>query len=274
MSAWVDLHLHSACSDGAETPEQLAARAAATGAEAIALTDHDAVTGVAAAQQAASAAGIGFLSGVEISACYEQRELHVVGLGINTEAQPLQELLRELAEMRRNRIHTIQERLRAMGIVLEKIEGETETNNNTLGRMHVAVALRNMGKAASVQKAFERYLNRGCPAYVPKQLPTAERAIEAIHAAAGRAFIAHPGLGDWMLKRIEALLTLPFDGMEAWHPSHNSAITRHIISIAERRNLLISGGSDCHGNVKGDGVTLGYVKTPAHYFYRITEALE
>ncbi len=272
MTAWVDLHLHSLCSDGAETPEQLVARATATGAEAIALTDHDAVTGVRAAQQAAEAAGIGFLTGVEISAQYNNRELHVVGLGINPEDESLQQLLQELADMRHNRIRTIYKRLQAIGITLDDALPE-KTDNNAPGRMHVAVALCNMGLAPTVQKAFDRYLNRGRPAHVPKKLPPADRAIAVIQAAGGRAFIAHPGLGDWMLKRLDALLTLPFDGVEAWHPSHDAATTQHILAIAERRNLLISGGSDCHGNVKGDGVIMGRVKTPARYFYQIVSAL-
>ena len=80
-----------------------------------------------------------------------------------------------------------------------------------------------MGKADSVQDAFDRYLNRGCPAYVPKKLPEVAQAIEAIHAANGLAFIAHPGLGHWILRKMSHLLSLPLDGLEAWHPSHTAA---------------------------------------------------
>ena len=140
-----------------------------------------------------------------------------------------------------------------------------------MGRMHVAVALHEMGKTATVQRAFDRYLNRGCPAYVPKQLPEATKAIEAIHASGGLAFIAHPGLGHWMMKQLPQLLELPFDGLEAWHPSHNASISKEIIAVAKDHNLLLSGGSDCHGNVKGEGISLGRIKTPVACFHRILE---
>jgi len=271
MSAWVDLHLHSCRSDGAETPERLVERAAAAGATAIALTDHDTVAGVADAQQAATKAGMGFLTGVEISAAFDGREIHVVGLGLDAHNDALQKLLGELARMRRERMRAIHKRLRTLGIPADETRGKEEGNG--LGRMHVAVALRDMGKADTVQGAFERYLNRGRPAYVPKELPNIKLAVEAIHTARGLAFIAHPGLGHWIMKRLDALLALPFDGLEAWHPSHTHAVTRQIMAVAESRRLLLSGGSDCHGNVKNEGLLLGRIKTPAEYYHHILDAL-
>ncbi|MCK5863104.1 MAG: PHP domain-containing protein [Candidatus Hydrogenedentes bacterium] len=273
MTAWVDLHLHSSCSDGTETPTELVARAVSSGAAAIALTDHDTVKGVHEAQEAADAAGLGFLTGTEISAGFDGREIHIVGLGINVKENALTSLLDELVEMRRNRIQTICKRLRAVGVLAETPTSWEEDNTVSIGRMHVAVTLYKTGKSRTVQQAFDRYLNRGCPAYVPKQLPPAGKVIEGIHAAGGLAFIAHPGLGRWLLKKMPQLLTLPFDGLEAWHPSHTPSILKQIIAIAKERNLLLSGGSDCHGNVKGEGVSLGRIKTPALFFHHICETL-
>ena len=267
MTEWVDLHLHSNHSDGTESPEQLVARVAAAGATAMALTDHDTVAGVAAAREAAMAAGIGFLDGVEISAVFEGREMHVVGLNVSIQAEPLTQLLGELADMRRNRMDAIHAKLRRVGIVVPHAP-----DMQAPGRMHVATALRDMGKAATVQQAFDRYLNSGGPAYVPKELPDVSRVIAAIHAAEGLAFIAHPGLGHWAMKRLERLLALPFDGLEAWHPSHTPAVTNRFLAVAQQRDLLVSGGSDCHGNVKGEGCTLGRVKTPACHYHRINAA--
>lgn len=274
MTDWVDLHLHSACSDGRESPEALVKRAASLGASAIALTDHDTVEGVSVAQQAATAAGLQFLPGVEISAHFDGKEMHVVGLGINIKTPTLEKLLKQLVQMRHERQNAILKRLQDKGITLETLTDPKNTPLGSEGRMHVAVALHEMGKATSVQNAFDRYLNRGCPAYVPKELPDAIQAIEAIHAANGLAFIAHPGLGHWMLKKIPQMLTLPFDGLEAWHPSHTIHQTNQIRVVAQKRNLLLSGGSDCHGNVKGEGTTLGHIKTPIHYFHRIVESLQ
>jgi len=269
MTEWVDLHLHSSCSDGTETPEELVVRAAGIGASAMALTDHDTVKGVCAAQQAAESAGLAFLTGVEISCCFDEREMHIVGLGIDTNAPELKALLKTLAEMRRNRMDAIIKRLNNRGVTFE----QPDRQNGSVGRMHVAVALHEMGKASSVQNAFDKYLNRGCPAYVPKQLPSAAQAVDTIHAAKGLAFIAHPGLGPWIMKQLPNLLKLPFDGLEAWHPSHNTFLTNDIIDLAQTRSLLLSGGSDCHGNIKGDGITLGRIKTPLSCFKHIMDAL-
>jgi predicted metal-dependent phosphoesterase TrpH len=269
MTAWVDLHLHSSCSDGTETPEKLVARAAGVEVSAIALTDHDTVEGVCAAQQAAKSVGLAFLTGVEISCSFDGREIHVVGLGIHTESPELKTLLESLAAMRRNRVDTIVRLLHNRGIVCETPDGQT----GSMGRMHVAVALYEMGKASSVQNAFDRYLNRGCPAYVPKQLPDVAQVVDVIHASNGLAFIAHPGLGHWIIKQLPRLLLQPFDGLEAWHPSHDKFLTNDIIALAESHKLLLSGGSDCHGNVKGDGVNLGRIRTPLSCFERIREVL-
>ena len=273
MSAWVDLHLHSSRSDGTETPEELVARAAATGAAAIALTDHDTVDGVLAAQQAAAQHGMAFLPGVEISACFDGRELHIVGLGIDTEAPALTQLLEQLSQMRCNRMDTIIRRLQDNGVLDETPAACSKNTRGGMGRMHVAVALHEMGKAKTVQHAFDKYLNRGCIAHVPKQLPEAAQAVAAIHAANGLAFMAHPGLGRWMLKQMDRLLTLPFDGLEAWHPSHTPSITNEILEVALSHQLLISGGSDCHGNIKGEGTSLGRIRTPIIHFRQIVDAL-
>jgi len=273
MTDWVDLHLHSACSDGRESPEALVGRAASLGAAAIALTDHDTTGGVSAAQQAAAAACLQFLPGVEISACFEGREMHIVGLGIDIKAQPLQILLSQLAQMRHDRQNAIIERLHEKGIAPGMRTTSGKATPISEGRMHLAVALHEMGHAASVQEAFDLYLNRGCPAYVPKELPEIAQAIEAIHNANGLAFIAHPGLGHWILKKIPRLLSLPFDGLEAWHPSHTAAQTNQILTIAKNHHLLVSGGSDCHGNVKGEGNLLGRIKTPIIYYHHIRDIL-
>ncbi len=270
---WIDLHLHSSCSDGADAPDQVAARAAACGAAAIALTDHDTTAGLARARTAADALGLGFLEGVEISAAHQDRELHVVGLGVAPEAESLRALLDALGDMRRRRASKIVERLHRVGVHLDPPEPTPDQEQTPPGRMHVAVALQRMGAAATVQGAFDRYLNRGCPAHVPKQLPPVAQAIDAIHDAGGLAFLAHPGLGRRLLRHLPALLEFPFDGIEAWHPSHTPEITQECVHAAQARGLLLSGGSDCHGGVKGEPPALGRVKVDYRHYEKIAEAL-
>lgn len=271
---WVDLHLHSLCSDGADSPERLVARAASLGLQALALTDHDTTAGVTAARRAAAKHGLGFLSGIEISAEFKGREMHVVGLGIDIAEKALEELLSTLAAMRRQRTHEILDRLHRIGLTLDPGLIMNRDTAMTLGRMHIAVRLYEMGAAKTVQGAFDRFLNPGRPAHVPKRLPPAVQAIATVQAAGGLAFLAHPGLGNWRRRRVEALLELPFDGLEAWHISHTPYMTRTFMEMAEARALLVSGGSDCHGGIKGDKPTLGLVRVPYACYADIVERLE
>ncbi len=270
---WVDLHLHSRCSDGADTPEEVVARACAFGMAALALTDHDSVSGVLRARAAAHGAGMGFLEGVEVSAAFENQEIHIIGLGIYVNAPALVRLLETLNRYRAARVYQIVERLDKIGVASRGVLTAHLEQVAPVGRMHVAVALAELGKATSVQNAFERYLNRACPAYVPKKLPSALEAIEAIHDAGGLAFIAHPGLGNTVRRRIAALLELPFDGIEAWHVSHTPGMVQTMQTLAGERGLLLTGGSDCHGNIKKERPTMGRVKTPYTCYERILEAL-
>ena len=273
MMGWADLHLHSNCSDGGDPPERVMARAAELGIIAAALTDHDTVAGLAAARAAAETAGVAFLNGVEISASFETQEIHILGLGIEMNAPVLARLLAVSHEGRLARIDDIIERLDRFGVASRSALQAQLGGAGLSGRMHVAVALKGMGKAATVQKAFERFLNRGGPGYVPKSLPTALDAIDAIHGANGLAFVAHPGLGHTLRRRLGALLELPFDGIEAWHVSHTPAMTSSLRALALDRGLLVTGGSDCHGDIKGEKPTMGRVKAPHACYERIVEAL-
>lgn len=271
--AYADLHLHSTYSDGADTPKRVVERAAQLDIAALALTDHDTTDGVEEARAAAEALDIGFLAGTEISASFEGREMHVLAYGIDCASAALQRLLQILAQMRQERIARILERLEAVGIpIREKAEG-SEFAESMTGRMHVAVLLHQMEQVPTVQAGFDRYLNRGRPAFVPKLLPEASEVIEVIHEARGLAFLAHPGLGKTLKKRLNKMLTLPFDGIEVWHTSHSREMREQFLQIADEQELLISGGSDCHGSMKGEAPTMGRVKTPMSCYERICERL-
>ncbi len=270
---WVDLHLHSRCSDGADAPETVVIRARNLGMAALALTDHDTVSGVPAARAAARESGMGFLEGVEISAAFEDREIHIIGLGICLESPSLTRLLETLHTHRANRVRGIVERLESLGVTPRGLLAPRLQSITPVGRMHVAVALTELGKATSVQNAFERYLNRPCPAFVPKALPSARESIEAIHDAGGLAFIAHPGLGNTLYRRMGALLELPFDGIEAWHVSHTPEMVRMFQALADTHGLLVTGGSDCHGDIKKEKPTMGRVKLPYACYRHILDVL-
>lgn len=273
MTEWIDLHLHSSFSDGADAPEQVMARAHALGIAAVAITDHDTTAGVNAAREAARSAGMDFLEGVEISAAFNKQEIHILGLGIDEDASVLIHLLKISTQNRAERAWRIVDRLDKIGVATRAALEAQLKGSSQLGRMHVAVALEKLGKARTVQDAFDRYLNRACPAFVPKALPPAEDAIHAIHGAGGLAFVAHPGLGTTLRRRLGMLLALPFDGIEAWHVSHTTQMVDTFKALAMERGLLLTGGSDCHGNIKKEKPTMGRIRTPYTCYERIRETL-
>lgn len=264
---YCDLHLHTRHSDGLDTPAAVVERAKSKGFSALAITDHDTLDGVGEAHASASAAGMRFLPGVEISTSFKDRELHIVGLGVDTMHEGLRERLAWLCAERNQRAALILERLRAKGVDLAMPEAPN------LGRLNIARALQQQGFTATAQEAFDRFLNAGRPAWVPKATLQMATAVELIHAAGGLAFVAHPGLSAYSRSILPEVLGLPFDGIEAYHVSHTAQMTSRFLRLARDRNLLVSGGSDCHGGAKGQ-IEMGRVKVPQDYFEAIVEALQ
>lgn len=272
--SFVDLHLHSTYSDGSDSPALIVSRACAAGACAIAITDHDTVAGVAPGRAAATAAGLGFLSGVEISAGFQHREIHVLGLGIDENEANLVGGLDALCTARNSRGLRILARLAEAGFALPDFASPQPVAGSALGRMHIACAMVAAGYVKKPQEAFDRFLNSGRPAYVPKETMPLATAIALIHGAGGLAFVAHPGLGKSVRKMLPALLELPFDGIEAYHVSHTPGRVEEFSALARARGLLITGGSDCHGTIKGQAPLLGTVQTPVSVLADIRAELE
>ncbi len=270
---YVDLHLHTHHSDGSDSPARVAQRAAALPIAAIALVDHDTVSGVAEGQQAAHALGLGFLTGTEISARFESSEVHILGLGVDPHDPVLTRALDACVAARKERGLCMLERLRDLGIVLDKNVLDARAAGGAVSRMHIAAELRNQGITKSTQEGFDRFLNTGRPAYVPKTLMAAPAAIELIHRAGGLAFLAHPGLSKSTRRWLPQLYELPFDGIEAYHISHSKSDTGDFLAFAKTRRLLVTGGSDCHGAMKG-APEMGKVKTPVSCYETICAALK
>ncbi len=253
MEGGVDLHLHSTCSDGNSTPEEVVARAAALGLSTISLTDHDSVSGVAPAQKAGEAHGISVIPGSELSVQFEGLDIHVLAYFVDPENDLLIESLTLYREERRNRAERIIARLNRMGIRIKFEQVLAKADGASIGRPHVADVLVEEGFCFSSNEAFNKYLGFGKSAYEQKYVMAPSEAIEVIHHAGGVAVIAHPILyrGDEMLPR---LIGEGFDGIEVWHIKHKAEDSRRYGLLADKFGLLKSGGSDCHGDGRGEPV--------------------
>jgi len=245
-------------------------RAAAMGLAAVSLTDHDSVGGVAEAETAAARLGLGFVRGTEISAEALGAEIHVLGYGIDPEHPRLTETLAQLEARRAERADRIVERLRGLGVPVDR-ERILERAGGTIGRMHIAREILDLGFSETVQGAFDKYIKSGRPAYVSKVRLPCDETIRLIHDAGGLAVLAHPGIGT-LHRKLARILEFPFDGIEVYHSKHTPGHTAEFLELAVARGLLVTGGSDCHGHAK-NAPEMGTVRVPYAHFAALQEAL-
>ena len=257
---FADLHLHTNFSDGTFTPEELAAHGKRNNLAAMSLTDHDTVEGCARMAAACEAEGIEFIPGSELTAELRGNELHLLGYGMDVENPKLLTETGRFQQVRQNRIREMVARLNQLNIPLPVEAVFTLANCRSPGRPHVARALVQAGLCGSLDEAFERFLKVGRPAWVPKFKISAREAIALIHQAGGVAVMAHPGLNRTD-EVIPEMVAVGLDGLECFHSKHSASMANHYQQMAARYGLLVTGGSDCHGNSKGKPL-IGTVKLP------------
>lgn len=255
-----DLHLHSCFSDGTYTPEEIATRARHAGLAALALTDHDSVDGCARARAACEAAGIEFIPGTELTAEFAGHELHMLGYLIDVENARLLAALERFQLVRQQRIRDMVSRLNALQVPIRAESVFALANCRSPGRPHVGRVLVQAGVCSSVDEAFERFLKKHRPAYVPKHKMSALEAIALIQQAGGLAVLAHPGISH-NDSVIAPLAEAGLDGLECFHTKHSTAMVEHYLELADRHQLLVTGGSDCHGMNKGQPL-IGTIRLP------------
>ena len=269
----IDLHLHTTASDGRCSPTELVVRAAAAGVTVIAVTDHDTTAAVAEVRAAAAAFGIQTISGIEITAVEEGRDLHMLGYLFDPLNEALGVFLQTARRARFARVEAIGSRLATLGVPVDLgslVRQATDESGRSVGRPQVAKAMVDAGHVADTQEAFDRWLGNGCPGCVPRAGPAPEVVIAVIHQAGGIASLAHPGkLG--LSGRIPALASAGLDAVEAFHPDHNASLVTQYVEIARDLNLLLTGGSDFHGD-PGHGREPGTVTLPPPEFARLMEA--
>ncbi len=255
----IDLHCHSYFSDGLLSPTQLTARGKRRGLKFLALTDHDTMAGISEAQDAAHSCGLEFIPGLELSANHNGIDIHALGYNMRPDNKVLLSGLERIQTARGRRNEAILKKMRALGHELQ-IADLPAKDRGQLGRPHIARLLADRKIAASEDDAFRRFLRKGAAAYVKRDILTAEEAITMIKGAGGLAFMAHPGIAGLSEAVLARLLTELMDfglsGVEVYHPSNSTKNIRFLLDFCERRNLLISGGSDFHGRER-DRADLG-----------------
>ncbi len=246
-----DLHSHSTASDGELAPQALVEHAAANGVEVLALTDHDDTSGLAAARARALELGIGFVAGVEISALWRGRGIHIVGLAFDPGDPALRHGLATLRERRQRRGEEIGRRLEKCGIEGALEGARRYANGEILSRTHFARHLLEQGHVKSLNDAFRRYLGDGKRAHVSCQWATLEEAVGWITGAGGVAVVAHPARYKLTATKLRELLydfrEVGGAAIEVVSGSQDVNQTRALAEHARRFGLLASRGSDYHG---------------------------
>lgn len=268
----IDLHTHSTASDGVFPPDGLVARAAAAGVKTLGLADHDTIAGCAAAGAACARHGLDFVPGIEITAVTGDRDIHVLAYFFDVESRALHAFLADQREIRVNRVRAMFVRLAELGMPLDAesiLRPGLDDPSVSVGRPWIARALVAAGYVASVNEAFDRWLGRGCPAFVPRGGASPAEVFAVVHDAGGLVSLAHPVLvkhDEW----IPAFAKQGLDAVEAFHSAQAPDDTRRYQMIARDLNLLVTGGSDFHGNEHGGGGP-GSVVLPRAEFQRLLQ---
>lgn len=241
--------MHTTASDGRLTPGELVVRVATAGLKTISVTDHDTVAAIAETTALAATAGIRVIPGIEITAVEDNRDVHMLGYFFDPSNERLAEFLVSQRERRVARVREIAARLAAAHMFIDiehLLTRAAERPGASIGRPQIAREMVRGGHVGSVQEAFELWLASGRPGFVPRIGPNTAAVVEIIHTAGGLASFAHPGV----TKRddlIEPLAGRGLDAIEVYHSDHTQEDTTAYRRLAARFGLLVTGGSDFHG---------------------------
>lgn len=256
----IDLHMHSIFSDGTFTPEELVAEGLRIGLKAMALTDHDTTGGVPRFLEAARAAGLRAMTGVEVSADSETGTMHVLGYGVDHTDPNLAQHLAWIREGRQARNAEILHKLNRLGLRLTAEEVAAYAGADVVGRPHFAQAMIAKGYARDKKDAFDRYLARGKPAYAERRRLDAAGTLELIRSAGGVPSLAHPFTlkleGSALKKELARLADLGLLGLEVYYSEHTPDMQRSYMKMARDLRLVPTGGTDFHGTVS-PGIQMG-----------------
>jgi predicted metal-dependent phosphoesterase TrpH len=264
----IDLHMHTTASDGRDTPEALVARAASVGLDTISVTDHDTLASIMPVTDAARAAGITVVPGIEITSIHQGKDVHVLAYFVSEATPGLMPLIEGLRKQRTERAEEIAARLERLGAPIDAAALVATANvpgGKSLARPQIAQALVDAGHVASVQEAFDKFLEDGGPAYVPHRGASPAEVVEIVTSGGAVASLAHPGYrprDEIIPELVDAGLT----AIEVFHPSHDAAMQAHYLELAHQYGVGVTGGSDYHGQGVRRADAFGVVHLPRAHF--------
>jgi hypothetical protein len=273
MTQKIDLHSHSTASDGTFEPSEVIEYAVKQNLTAVALTDHDTINGITEAIETANRLNIEFVPGIEFSTEIGDNSIHIVGLYVDHTDKELIALCKKIVDARFLRAKKMIDKINALNvgpeITFEEVE---ELATDLIARPHIAQTLLNKGIVESISEAFDRFISRGAPCYVPRFKMTPREAITFLKEKEAIPILAHPGLlrDEFNLEEfLKEHIPLGLAGMELYYPIHTSEQKAYFKNLIQKFDILPSGGSDCHGTLNG-GPFLGSLDIP----YSVLEQLK
>lgn len=255
----IDLHIHTTASDGTYSPAEVLDIARDSGLGAIAITDHDTIDGTLEALRIGAPDALNLLTGIEISAAPPPStpysgSMHILGYGINPDNPELNRALLVLQKARHDRNPGIIERLNQIGFEISLEEVVNTVGEGQISRPHIARVMLKKGYVQSIDEAFDRYLAAGNPAYVDKYRIPCQEALDIIIGAGGLPVLAHPILLGYkdraeLEQLVLRLVAMGLKGLEVYYPEHPPGETDFYIQLAEEHGLLMTGGTDFHGQL-------------------------
>ncbi len=262
----IDLHIHSVYSDGNLTPQQIVDVAIEKNLLAISITDHDNIKSFKIAQdyldQISEEKGkqtLELIPGVEINTLWNGKEIHILGYYMDLNSQLLQDLLAYQQHARSEQTTLLIENLNKKAkikITKEDVIALVQ-EEGSIGRPHIAKAIANVGGARTIIEAYNKFINDKSPIYVKRKTVSPHEAVETIYEAGGIPVIAHPYDLEFAEDFVKDLMSYGLRGIEAYHRKHSPAMIEYYSSMAEKYDLILTGGSDCHGHKSAKQLFLG-----------------
>lgn len=268
---YIDLHVHSNCSDGTFSPSQLVEYALEKGLQAIALTDHDTTEGIEEARAAAQNTSLQVIPGIELSTAFWGRDIHILGLNIDPENTYFQEKIKAFQQEREQRNRTMISRMQKEGLRITWQDMADNFPDSIWTRAHFARFLADTGQVHTLAEAINRFLGDHAPCFVPRNKVTPFEAVKMIHQGKGKAVLAHPLLyhltEEQLEELVQSLVQSGLDGIEAIYSTNTGLDEVRMRQLAKKYGIFITGGSDFHGSNKPSidlGKGRGNLKIPAY----------